>query len=348
MENTSEVILRNEALLDHGAVLLINTPRDMLFNSLQSGGRSVRISTQDHGDYQWLERAGADAGFEVVPSLATQTPTIILRLPREKDRLDMLLHSIASGMPPDARLWLVGEIRAGIKSAPSRLEYHFRRVEKLDSARHCVLLEAGEPCPARHFNLQDYEMPWQVKFAGQDLELLSLPGVFAHGRLDKGTAMLLEVLEGLRPTGRILDFACGSGVIGLSLLKAGKDSEQVLDMTLLDASSLAIESSRRSLAANGLKAALLPSDGLSRLTEHYDWIISNPPFHSGVANNLNISADFFHQAGTFLKEKGRILVVFNRHLPYQRWMQEQFESVDCLTGNREFSIVQASRPIQHR
>jgi len=348
MENTSEVILRNQALLDHDAVLLINSPRDMLFNNLQSDGRSVRISTQDHGDYRWLQTAGADAGFEVVPLLEARTPTIILKLPREKDRLNMLLHSIACGMRPDARLWLVGEIRAGIKSAPARMKGHFQRVEKLDSARHCVLFEATQPCPPADFDLKDYEMPWQARFAGHDVELLSLPGVFAHGRLDKGTAMLLDVLEGLRPSGKILDFACGSGVIGLSLLNAAKDSDQELDVTLLDASSLAIESSRRSLEANGLKATLLPSDGLSRLSGHYDWIISNPPFHSGVASNLNIAADFFRQVGTFLKEKGRILVVFNRHLPYQQWMREQFEQVDCLASSTEFSVVQASRPIKHR
>jgi 16S rRNA (guanine1207-N2)-methyltransferase len=348
MENTSEVILRNEALLDRGNVLLINTPRDSLFGSLRSGGRSVSISSQDYVDYRWLKAAGADAGFDVIPLLKTQTRTVILKLPREKERLDMLLHCIARGMHSEARLWLVGEIRAGIKSAPARMKNHFQQIEKLDSARHCVLFEASKPRATAEFHLQDYEVAWQTEFAGQAVELLSLPGVFAHGRLDEGTALLLEAIESLRPAGRILDFACGSGVIGLCVLKAAQDEGPGLDVTLLDSSSLALESSRRSLAANGLKAALLPSDGLSSVTGHFDWIISNPPFHSGVASNLDISAGFFRQAGTFLKEKGRILVVFNRHLPYERWMREQFEHVDCLASSKAFSVTQASRPIKHR
>ena len=44
------------------------------------------------------------------------------------------------------------------------------------------------------------------------------PGVFSHGRLDAGTRALLEVMRRFPVAGRrVLDFACGSGVIGAFL-----------------------------------------------------------------------------------------------------------------------------------
>ncbi len=170
--------------------------------------------------------------------------------------------------------------------------------------------------------------------------MVSLPGVFAHGRLDNGSRLLLKSLESLNPGGRILDFACGNGVIAASLLATGARA----DLTLLDVSALAIESSRLTLARNELKAALLPSDGLTEVSGKFDWIVSNPPFHRGVSNDLEIAARFFSQAGTFLAERGRIVIVCNRHLPYASWLQNHYEQVERLDENDEFVIIQAGKP----
>ncbi len=339
MEAISQVVLRNMERLEVAPLLLINPPRDALCNKLAAENRPVRISTQDYGDFKWLGAEGASIAFEPSPQPDETVRNIILRLPREKERLVLLLHAAATRMPA-ARLWLVGEKRAGIRSAPRLLEQFFQVVEKLDSARHCSLFEARGPQDVVPFDLDDYAVNWSIQHAGKELKLVTLPGVFAHGRLDKGSRDLLGVLENIRPGGKILDFGCGGGVIGLSVLMAGTDAE----LTLLDASSLAIEASRRTLAANGLEACLLPSDGLSEVTGRFDWIISNPPFHRGVANDLDIAADFFRRSGTFLAEKGRILVVFNRHLPYSGWLRKYFKRVDCFASGREFTIIQASEP----
>ena len=51
--------------------------------------------------------------------------------------------------------------------------------------------------------------------AGVSVEVAGLPGIFSHDGLDNGTRMLLETLEE-QPVqaDRLLDFACGAGVIG--------------------------------------------------------------------------------------------------------------------------------------
>jgi len=339
LEAVSQVILRNEGRLAAGPVLLINPPRDGLARQLAQDGHVVRCLTHDFGDYRWLESAGVDVAYGAIPEPLGSERTIILRLPREKNLLNMLLHAIADRMDPAAALWLVGENRAGIKSAPRHVRKHFQSVAVLDSARHCGLLEAVGTLVDLPFDLADYAVVWSAGYAGRELQLRSLPGVFAHGRLDRGTALLLEVLESLRPGGRILDFACGCGILGAALLS----TDEAAQVTLLDSSALAVESSLMTLAANGLRGEVMPSDGLNELGGRFDWIISNPPFHRGIANDLDVAAEFFCRAGTFLAENGRIVIVFNRHLPYVRWLQSAFDRVDRLAENEEFTVIQAIR-----
>lgn len=340
MENTSKVILRNEGRLSGSRLLVVNPARDLLTQRLQRNGREVRLSSQDFGDTAWLQSAGFAVTFEAIPVVAAADSTVVMHLPREKGRLDMLLHAIADRLDPAGRLWLVGENRAGIRSAARHLEHFFGAVSVLDKARHCVLYEARAPGPERPFELNDYQESWSLWRGECELRLVSLPGVFAHGRLDPGSEQLLEALRPLRPGGRLLDFACGCGVIGLSLLQ----QNEALDLTLLDSSALALEACRRSMAANGLHAELLPSDGLAAVSGRYDWIVSNPPFHQGVRSDLRVAADFFRAAGTFLTGSGTIIVVFNRHLPYLRWLRESFATVERLDEDGEYTIARASRP----
>ena len=338
MDAPGEVVLRNRELLTGRVVTLLNPASTGLAHELQAAGLSVSASTTRFGLSRQLDTLGIETRFEAVPTIADSCTQVIMTLPKEKDLLRMQLHACAASMPFDSTLWLVGEIKAGIKSAARHLRDYFDPVRKLDNARHCVLFSSGpgsEPAP---FDIRDNLHSWPVEHQGSETTLVTLPGVFAHGRLDRGTRVLLEVLETVQPEGRVLDFACGSGVIGLCLLSTGRD----IDVTLLDDSTLALESARRSLQQNAHRAELLPSDGLSEARGPFDWIISNPPFHRGVRNDLETAARFFREAGTFLAEKGRILVVFNQHLPYTGWLRDQFKHVETLVRRDGFNVVQAS------
>jgi len=346
LERTSQLIVRNAAQLHAGDLLLLNPPPDHLFQQLAATHPGLRISSQDFADYRWFIQQGASAAFGVVPDAASLPPQVILFLPREKERLELLLHFLAAGMPASGSLWLVGENQSGIKSAGGPLRKFFALTAKVDSARHCALLRATQASPPAPFSLDDYQQKWLLGSPPAELRMVSLPGAFAHGRLDRGTALLLEVLAQQQghdyPRGRVLDFACGIGVIGLSLLLR----DPALDLTLLDNSALALESARRSLQANGLQANLLPSDGLAEVTEPFDWMVSNPPFHRGVATNYDIARDFFARARSVLTRQGKILLVCNRHLPYESWLADHFTAVETLASRNDFKVLRASRPKQ--
>jgi len=342
VHSTSQLILRNRDALGGGRLLLVNPARDALFRELTANDAVVMASTQDRGDYRFLIASGANASFGILPDAPSGAANVVLFLPREKKRLMFMLHALSAGMADAARLWLVGENAAGIKSAGRYLGPFFGAVRKRDAARHCALFEASGPRHDRPFLLDDYIDEWSFEQAGRTLRVVSLPGVFAHGRLDAGSRMLLGNLARLGLAGRVLDFACGAGVIGLA---ACAESPR-LELTLLDSSAAAIESARRSLDANGLQANLVASDGLTELQGHFDWILSNPPFHRGVRDELGTAAAFFRDAGTFLAQKGKIVIVCNRHLPYMRWLDQHFTEVQQLDGDNEYLVILASGPGQ--
>ncbi len=338
MERVSQLICRNAELLRTGQVLLINPPRDSCFSKLSQDDRQVSVFSQDFGDYNYLNSSGAKAEFGLFPSVASTAQDIVLILPRERERLEMMLHALTSSMPPQSILWLAGENRSGIKSSAKRLSPYFQSISKVDNARHCTLFRAGNPIPPNPFDLELYKKTWPLMIAGTQINVVSLPGTFAHGKLDKGTRLLLDTLEELKPSGQVLDFACGNGVVGMSALSL----QPVSKLTLLDTSALALESARCSLRANNLEATVLASDGLSHLEGNFDWIISNPPFHQGVRNDLDIARNFVASAADFLAESGKILLVCNLHLPYPAWLADYFTRVETVRTGQGFKVILAS------
>ena len=360
MENTSQLILRNSASLERTPLVLINPPRDSLVQTLtqefaqtapESDPVGIEAFTQDFGDFEWLQANDIDVEFGMLPSCEPLPQQVILFQPREKDRLDMLVHYLSARWETEGiekpTLWLVGENRAGIKSTPSRLQAFFRSVQKMDSARHCTLIQASQPEQSRPFQLEGYLQKWMLGEGDPALKLASLPGAFAHGRLDKGSEFLLQYLASIKaPQGKVLDFGCGIGVIGLSLLRANPE----IQLTMLDSSATALECAKLSLQASFPQGvahppALVPADGLVTVDDRFDWIISNPPFHRGVATDLEITRQFIAQASKRLKGGGRLLIVCNRHLPYEKWLGEYFSAVENCAERHDFKILLAKRPM---
>jgi 16S rRNA (guanine1207-N2)-methyltransferase len=344
----SQLIWRNiDKIGDPGRLLTIAPPEDDLVARLESGGFQTENIALSHASHACLQAAGvkSDFGFEAVQS--TSWPRIILFQPREKALLEMLLDLCGTILEKDGELWLAGENRAGIKSAGKRLKNWFSSYRKIDSARHCTLFSARNPKAESPFDLHRHSAQWELQVGERTLTLHSLPGVFAHGRFDLGTRLLVDTLAdpALAPeiSGRVLDFACGSGAIGLALLTLHPG----LDVTLLDDSALALECARRSLGANELQGTLVASDGVSELLDNeqirFDWVVSNPPFHRGVKQDLEIARQFVADVPKLLEPGGRLCLVANMHLPYRRWLEELFGKVQVLAADREYNVWLASK-----
>lgn len=133
----------------------------------------------------------------------------------------------------------------------------------------------------------------------------------------------LILQENSRAGLRILDIGTGSGAIAISLAKARPDWEVVAVDISEDALAVAQENAR----SNQVSVQFIQSDVLQAVTGQFDIIVSNPPYISpddkdevganvltsephlalfAEENGLAIYRQIAEQAGTFLKENGKL------------------------------------------
>ncbi|TBR43918.1 class I SAM-dependent methyltransferase [Marinomonas agarivorans] len=274
---------------------------------------------------------------------ATDFDHIILYQPKAKELLDYLLAATLPHLALTGKVWLVGDNKSGVKSSHKKLQPLLDNVGKVDSARHCMLYCGEKSQPSSLFRLEDWLQSWQQDIAGQTLTLVSLPGVFGHGKLDVGTKLLLEHLSKHRfmsqvQDARILDFGCGDGIIAAWLAQHTGAS-----ITALDDSALALKATELTFAANNLSAqlTLVASNGLRDIKGRFNYVISNPPFHTGINTDYSIAEQLFMGIKAHLTLNGELFVVANDFLPYPNLLNAALGTHTRLLREQGFAIYHA-------
>jgi 16S rRNA (guanine1207-N2)-methyltransferase len=181
-------------------------------------------------------------------------------------------------------------------------------------------------------------LPWhefEVEIRSTRLRFRTRPGLFSFDSIDEGSQLLLENLPDFSGA-RVLDFGCGWGAIGLFAARWGATHVDLIDADL-DAVAAACEN----LALNEItNASVCPSDVLSAVTDRrYELIVSNPPFHVGKAVDFEIARTFLRHARQILQPKGKLVLVANRFIRYDRVLKEEFRKVSVLAETGKFHVL---------
>jgi 16S rRNA G1207 methylase RsmC len=203
-----------------------------------------------------------------------------------------------------------------------------------------------DPPPAGH-----YFDPQPAAASAEELVHVRLPdvsftmrtdrGVFSHGRLDTGTAVLLRAVPPPPAEGVGLDLGCGAGPIALAMaLRAPSLRVWAVDVN---------ERARALCAANGrdngvsLSVAApdeVPAD------VRFDVIWSNPP--------IRIGKDALHELLVAwlprLAPGGRAFLVVQRHLgadSLQRWLVDAGHPTERIASAKGFRVL-AVHPSEYR
>ncbi|HEX8594927.1 MAG TPA: methyltransferase [Pseudomonas sp.] len=331
MDPRSEVLLR-QAELFQGSMLLAGLPADDLLGRLP----------QAHG-WCWHagDQAALDARFEGRIHFGVEAPQAsfdgaVVFLPKSRDLTDYLLNALAARLA-GRELFLVGEKRSGIEAAARQLS-PFGRARKLDSARHCQLWQVTVEHAPQAVTLESLAQHYEVEMDDGPLKVVSLPGVFSHGRLDRGSALLLQNIDKL-PSGNLLDFGCGAGVLGAAVKRRYPHNNVIM----LDVDAFATASSRLTLAANGLEAEVLTGDGIDAAPMGLSTILSNPPFHVGVHTDYQATENLLRKARQHLKSGGELRLVANAFLKYQPLIEEHLGVCALKAQGNGFRVYRAKR-----
>ena len=173
-----------------------------------------------------------------------------------------------------------------------------------------------------------------------DGRFISRPGVFAWDRIDPASQLLAEHLPAdLR--GRAADLGAGYGYLSVELLQR---CPGIASLDVYEAEARALDLAKRNLAAAAARLPLrfLWQDVALGLSEQYDVIVTNPPFHAQQgAARPDIGRAFIAAAAAALVPGGRLWLVANRNLPYELELDANFGSVRIVTQQQGFKIIEA-------
>jgi 16S rRNA (guanine1207-N2)-methyltransferase len=307
-----------------GSVLVIDDRTGTVGRELTERNLSVtpwsRLAHGSRAGLAWPEGSDYDAAT--------------LRLPRSKEALELALHAAVSRLRPGAPLWIYGANDEGIKSAHKRISPLLGSVNVLDTRRHCRVIEATcpESIDGLRSNLAAFKRTLSLSLPDGERDVVSYPGVFAKGRLDPGTAMLLGALAPLEDGARVLDFACGAGIIAGFV--ARKHPEVALWMTDADAIALA------AAAENAPTATAMCGDrwGSIQGSRQFDRILSNPPIHEGKGRTYDVLNELISGAPARLRPGGQLWLVVQRQIPADKVMEETFRKVTLAEENTRFRV----------
>ncbi|HWK69084.1 MAG TPA: class I SAM-dependent methyltransferase [Rhizobiaceae bacterium] len=173
-----------------------------------------------------------------------------------------------------------------------------------------------------------------------DERFFAAPGMFSHDRIDAGSRLLARCLPG-DMTGRVADFCAGWGYLAAELADRARG---IKGLDLYEADYESLEAARRNLGASTLPARFYWHDLLEEpVTERYDLIVMNPPFHQGRAAEPGIGQRLIGVAAKSLRKGGRLLLVANRQLPYEQILRGEFEGFEETARDESFKVLMARR-----
>ncbi|MBR7620892.1 class I SAM-dependent methyltransferase [Phenylobacterium sp. 20VBR1] len=166
-------------------------------------------------------------------------------------------------------------------------------------------------------------------------ELWSQPGVFSWDRVDPGSALLIANLPPLK--GKGADFGAGIGILALTVLA----SPDVKSLALVDVDRRAIEAARKNVTDP--RATIVWEDVRQAGLADLDFVVMNPPFHDGGAEDRALGVAFIETAAKALRKGGTCWLTANRHLPYERPLGAAFSKVELRAEAGGYKIYEARK-----
>jgi 16S rRNA (guanine1207-N2)-methyltransferase len=283
---------------------------------------------------RWSRYAGNGCDASSWPATRELHSAGLLKLNKARDANLYALEALNSCLVPDAPIVLFGANDEGIKSVRQLGAVDFSVVDSLGHGRLLRGVRKPGACGRPEDFLKHCEVLLPVAGARR---WASYPGCFAQGGVDPGTLLLLQSLDcvGAVPD-RVLDFACGTGVIAADVL----DRWPRADVEGCDYDAVAIAAAR----VNVPRGRFVVGDGLSCVSSGaFDLVVSNPPFHDGKVRSHRVWMNFVAEVRERLRPNGELRLVVQREVPVEGPLRDAFSKVERVIATPRFGVWSAIR-----
>ena len=291
-----------------------------------------------------FESCQAAAGaWTVLPPADLPTATAgfaVVRAPHWLGRagVEWVVRAAARALVPGGLLALLGDRSRGIESLRRRLAPIVGPIVERAAGEHRRLYlferQVEDPPP------QEFAWTTKASVAAREITLCQHPTLFSPGRVDPATALLAENLPDR--DGRWLDLGCGSGA--LTVAAAHPDRT----LTAVDWSYAAVETTGRTLAANGLEADVRLADGAPPDEQPFDVVLCYPPFHVGPRVDHGPAARLIQIARDCLVPDGELRVVLTSAQSPRDLLRPNFREVTPVASAHGAQVFSCRQPTTAR
>lgn len=319
-----------------GPILILNAQPGVWLSRLPKERLICRTSLKPASD------ALKGAGYTVLPPDSTELPaaqlTIILP-PRQRDYAKAIYARALLAAPEGATLLAALPNNLGAKTGEKALAELAGETASL-SKHKCRAFWTQKSSATLDRDLAE---AWIEADAPDEIEpgLWSRPGLFSWDRIDAGSEMLADsVPEYTKGIGA--DLGAGNGYLSRELLT---HCPGITRMDLYEAEYRALGCIGATLAPFEGRFTAQWADVLKDLPlATYDFVVMNPPFHTGRADNTDLGRAFIRAAAATLKPSGTLWLVANRHLPYEADLTASFRAHEMLEDDGGYKIIRAEKP----
>jgi 16S rRNA (guanine1207-N2)-methyltransferase len=263
----------------------------------------------------------------------SKVATALVRLGRQRARNLSAIARALAALGPDGRLHVAGRNEVG----PAR---YAKDLAGLGLVAHATSKGKARRLDATVEGALDLAA-WAAETAARpilDGRFVSAPGIFAWDRIDAGSAALAALLPH-DLGGHVADLGAGFGYLSAIVLER---SPAIARLDAFEADRPAVRCAAANLSAFGARAQVRWHDVTAGIgTALYDAVLTNPPFHDAQGEDRGLGLRFIDAAADALKPGGRLYLVANRHLPYERTLEKRFKLLARLGEGDGFKVYAA-------
>lgn len=275
------------------------------------------------------------------PAAGEAFPLVLLLPPRQRDEARALFARAVTLLEPGGTVLAAMPNDEGARTGESDLARLCGAVQHLSKHKCRAFWSTPDAAAVDH----DLRAAWLALDAPRAIidGHISRPGLFAWNRIDRASALLATQLPA-DLAGRAADLGAGWGFLATQVIAR---CPQVTAIDLYEAEQRALAPARgnlqRAVQASGraVETGVYWHDVTAGLTQRYNAIVSNPPFHQGRADLPALGRAFIASAADALLPDGRLWLVANRHLPYEGLLRERFAAVREVAQRDGFKVIEA-------
>lgn len=265
------------------------------------------------------------------PSDLSGVDVALARLPKSLAALDEQAAAVQGAM--DVTFIGGARVKHMNHSMNEVLNRHFTAVSASLGRSKSRVLRAWGPA--------NRESDWPKLRLHEDLNFT----VAAHGatfggtKIDPGSLLLISALAGKGKLPRIeaedvLDWGCGNGTLSMWLAR------REMHVLARDVSWSSVAATTIAAAENRVKVAATWGAGLDGYADaSVDAIVTNPPFHQGMAKDSADTLAMFDEASRVLRPGGQLWCVFNSHLPYRKELNVRLGQTQLVAQDRNYTVT---------